>query len=88
MAFTMLGKKRKAAAEETAKHMATEGHTLKEIVTSECKKMQEVAPDMNILCEDDQVKPDMVLPAGADCEAAQHAAEKIGISVLCDEENK
>lgn len=87
MAFTLLGKKRKAAAEETAKHMA-EGHTLKEIVTSECKKMQEIAPDMNILCEDDKVKPDMVVPAGADCEAAQQAAEKIGISVLCDEESK
>lgn len=87
MAFTLLGKKRKAAAEEKAKHMA-EDHSLKERVTSECKKMQELAPDMNILCEDEPVSADMVLPAGADCETAQKAAEEIGITVLCSDEDK
>lgn len=86
MALSEKGLKRKAAAEAKAREYARQ-NSIEELVTSECHKIKEVAPNMNVLCDDDPIKPDMVVPAGADCEMAQEAAEKIGITVLCDDES-
>lgn len=86
MALSEKGAERKAAAEAKAREIARQS-SMEELVTDECHKIKEAAPNINVMCDDDPIKPDMVVPAGADCEMAQEAAEKIGITVLCDDDS-
>lgn len=54
----------------------------------DCETAKEVVSKFGVqmVCAEEEEKPDVVLPGGADCENTKQVASKFGVQVLCDEE--